>query len=310
MLPTQGKQLQRPEHSSDLLHRAVTPKGMRTPRPFKCPLCSSKFYQQIADHASEELLIMHLTAPVGGCCRAHPGAGRLARHGCRRPCEGAACPIKLLFQTPLADGAWRKGFVSVMLSIVPSIVNRTSLRAARVGRSAPSALRRLHTSWPQVQLSTACLRWLMKRSYCDTNACDAARMPLAACYSGCAGSAGEQRLFSEQQLMDCSWGHTHNKACDGGLYEGAYHYLTRGDGVPLALESDYPCESEARGLQACCMRAQKCRLKYAFTGAAPPLRSVSARSMLCRVCIICCRSWPGQLLPGQPDGGGQQPRAL
>ena len=44
MLPTHGKQLQRPEHSSDLLHRAVTPKGMRTPRPFKCPLCSSKFY--------------------------------------------------------------------------------------------------------------------------------------------------------------------------------------------------------------------------------------------------------------------------
>ena len=32
-------------------------------------------------------------------------------------------------------------------------------------------------------------------------------------------TAGETRLFSEQQLMDCSWGHTHNKACDGGLYE-------------------------------------------------------------------------------------------
>jgi cathepsin L len=53
-------------------------------------------------------------------------------------------------------------------------------------------------------------------------------------------ATGEQRLFSEQQLMDCSWGHTHNKACDGGLYEGAYHYLTHGEGVPLALESDYP----------------------------------------------------------------------
>lgn len=51
---------------------------------------------------------------------------------------------------------------------------------------------------------------------------------------------GEQRLFSEQQLMDCSWGFTHNKACDGGLYEGAFHYLTRGEGVPLALEEDYP----------------------------------------------------------------------
>lgn len=32
------------------------------------------------------------------------------------------------------------------------------------------------------------------------------------------------------------------QACDGGLYEGAYHYLTRGEGVPLALEEDYPCE--------------------------------------------------------------------
>ena len=76
-------------------------------------------------------------------------------------------------------------------------------------------------------------------------------MQPAACYNECAGTAGEQRLFSEQQLMDCSWGHTHNKACDGGLYEGAYHYLTRGDGVPLALESDYPCESESS--QGACM---------------------------------------------------------
>ncbi len=32
------------------------------------------------------------------------------------------------------------------------------------------------------------------------------------------------------------------QACDGGLYEGAYHYLTRSEGVPLALEEDYPCE--------------------------------------------------------------------
>jgi Papain family cysteine protease len=86
-------------------------------------------------------------------------------------------------------------------------------------------------------------------------------MQPAACYNECAGTAGEQRLFSEQQLMDCSWGHTHNKACDGGLYEGAYHYLTRGEGVPLALESDYPCEFESHGRQPCCTQTmQICRL--------------------------------------------------
>lgn len=89
-------------------------------------------------------------------------------------------------------------------------------------------------------------------------------MQLAACEHNCAGSAGEQRLFSEQQLMDCSWGHTHNKACDGGLYEGAYHYLTRDGGVPLALENDYPCESERHRVHPCCSNeTQNCRLTSA-----------------------------------------------
>jgi hypothetical protein len=37
MLPSHGKRVQRPEHSSDLLHHAVTPKGMQTPRPFQVP---------------------------------------------------------------------------------------------------------------------------------------------------------------------------------------------------------------------------------------------------------------------------------
>ncbi len=36
MLPSHGKHVQRPEHSSDLLHHAVTPKGMRTPGPSEC----------------------------------------------------------------------------------------------------------------------------------------------------------------------------------------------------------------------------------------------------------------------------------
>ena len=29
-------------------------------------------------------------------------------------------------------------------------------------------------------------------------------------------SAGKSKLFSEQQLMDCSWGYGLNQACDGG----------------------------------------------------------------------------------------------
>jgi hypothetical protein len=110
---------------------------------------------------------MHLTTLVG-VCRAHPGPGRLAWHGCRWACEGAACHTKLLFQTPPADGAWSRPFVFVMLSSAPFIINRTSLRAGRVGHLAPSALRRRPTSWPQVQLSTSCPRWLTKRSCCDT----------------------------------------------------------------------------------------------------------------------------------------------
>lgn len=67
-------------------------------------------------------------------------------------------------------------------------------------------------------------------------------------------ATGREQLFSEQQLMDCSWGHTENKACDGGLYEGAFEYLTgkgkkskekhskggSGHGHRLAFLDDYP----------------------------------------------------------------------
>jgi hypothetical protein len=38
-------------------------------------------------------------------------------------------------------------------------------------------------------------------------------------------SAGKRMLFSEQQMMDCSWGHGLNAACDGGDYDGAMDYL-------------------------------------------------------------------------------------
>jgi hypothetical protein len=61
MLPSHGKHVQRPEHSSDLLHHAVTPKGMQTPRPSECSLCSSRSYQH-------KLLIMHLIADHASDC--------------------------------------------------------------------------------------------------------------------------------------------------------------------------------------------------------------------------------------------------
>ena len=44
-------------------------------------------------------------------------------------------------------------------------------------------------------------------------------------------SAGKKLLFSEQQLMDCSWDHGLNKACDGGDYDAAMDYLKELGGV-------------------------------------------------------------------------------
>ena len=44
-------------------------------------------------------------------------------------------------------------------------------------------------------------------------------MALGAC-------AGEQRRFSEQQVMDCSW-RDGNEACDGGDYDTAIDYLVQ-----------------------------------------------------------------------------------
>ena len=38
--------------------------------------------------------------------------------------------------------------------------------------------------------------------------------------------AGEQRRFSEQQVMDCSW-RDGNEACDGGDYDTAIDYLVQ-----------------------------------------------------------------------------------
>ena len=50
-------------------------------------------------------------------------------------------------------------------------------------------------------------------------------------------SAGEKALFSEQQMMDCSWGHGLNKACDGGDYDAAMDYLKLAGGP--VQEKDY-----------------------------------------------------------------------
>lgn len=39
--------------------------------------------------------------------------------------------------------------------------------------------------------------------------------------------AGTSRLFSEQQLMDCSWEYGNNMACDGGDYQPAITYVSQ-----------------------------------------------------------------------------------
>ena len=43
--------------------------------------------------------------------------------------------------------------------------------------------------------------------------------------------AGEQRRFSEQQVMDCSW-RDGNEACDGGDYDTAIDYLVQARARP------------------------------------------------------------------------------
>ena len=50
-------------------------------------------------------------------------------------------------------------------------------------------------------------------------------------------TAGEKVLFSEQQMMDCSWGYGLNKACDGGDYDAAMDYLKLAGGP--VQEKDY-----------------------------------------------------------------------
>lgn len=51
--------------------------------------------------------------------------------------------------------------------------------------------------------------------------------------------AGKHKLFSEQQLMDCSWGYGLNKACDGGDYDAAFDYLKLAGGPIGEAEYEY-----------------------------------------------------------------------
>ncbi|KAK9815144.1 hypothetical protein WJX73_008694 [Symbiochloris irregularis] len=50
-------------------------------------------------------------------------------------------------------------------------------------------------------------------------------------------ATGNTSSFSEQQLMDCSWGHGANKACDGGDQDRAMDYVVEAGGV--APEASY-----------------------------------------------------------------------
>jgi Papain family cysteine protease len=163
---------------------------------------------------------------------------------------GADGPVKVVSAFTMrsvpfgSDLNQRPGHLLAMLTVFLLTMSRTSLLAARAGRLVLWAQRRARTTWPQVQIVEpfargSSLHTLSSRS---RSWCRGAQVYNHYAFAHVLGPVGEQRLFSEQQLMDCSWGHTHNKACDGGLYEGAYHYLTHGDGVPLALQADYPCE--------------------------------------------------------------------
>lgn len=60
--------------------------------------------------------------------------------------------------------------------------------------------------------------------------------------------AGEEASLSEQQLMDCSWGHGLNKACDGGDQDEAVQYLVEAGG--LASEASYPYRGQDGFCQA------------------------------------------------------------
>lgn len=50
---------------------------------------------------------------------------------------------------------------------------------------------------------------------------------------------GKRKLFSEQQMMDCSWGYGLNKACDGGDYDAAMDYLKLAGGPMGEQEYEY-----------------------------------------------------------------------
>lgn len=51
--------------------------------------------------------------------------------------------------------------------------------------------------------------------------------------------AGEQRRFSEQQVMDCSW-RDGNEACNGGDYDTAIDYLVQARLVSLPSSTTLP----------------------------------------------------------------------
>ena len=52
-------------------------------------------------------------------------------------------------------------------------------------------------------------------------------------------AAGKKGYFSEQQMMDCSWGYGLNKACDGGDYDAAMDYLKKAGGMANGKQYEY-----------------------------------------------------------------------
>lgn len=50
---------------------------------------------------------------------------------------------------------------------------------------------------------------------------------------------GQPASFSEQQLMDCSWGHGLNHACDGGDQDEAVQYIVEAGGIAPEASYEY-----------------------------------------------------------------------
>ena len=87
--------------------------------------------------------------------------------------------------------------------------------------------------------------------------------------------AGKKVLFSEQQLMDCSWGHGLNKACDGGDYDAAMNYLKELGGIIDEERYEYLGADGFCRDRNITIQLYAAQTSLAFTGSRLPHKSLS-----------------------------------